>query len=157
MGARFVLIAAVVLAAASCARVDSPPARVDVSLPGAGQGPAIVNIWATWCAPCRREMQSLERLHRRLEGSGIRVVGISVDADRNLAREFVRSERLTFPITFDPDAPLARGASKYPTTYVLSAEGIVVAKLETARDWSTEESIAWIGSALKRALPAGRE
>lgn len=100
-------------------------------------------------------MQSLERLHRRLEGSGVRVIGISVDADRNLAREFVRRERLTFPNVFDADAPLARAASKYPTTYLLSAEGIVLEKVESARDWSSEESIARLESAFKRAFPAG--
>ena len=148
------LVVALALLAASCAREEPPPQRVDVALFG-GAGPAIVNIWATWCEPCRREMQTLERLHRRLEGSGVRVIGISVDADLNLAREFVRRERLSFPNVFDAESPLARGASKFPTTYVVSAEGVVLAKVETARDWSSEASIAWIESALKRALPAG--
>lgn len=151
---RLALIAAVAFAAASCARVEPPAQQVDVELLGLGPGAAIVNVWATWCEPCRREMQSLERLHRRLEGSGVRVIGISVDADRNLAREFLLRERLTFPNVLDADTPLARAATKYPTTYLLSADGVVLGKIESALDWSSAESLARLESAFGRALTA---
>lgn len=47
----------------------------------AGDGPVVLNVWATWCERCRREMPALEAAHRHLEARGIRVVGIDVDRD----------------------------------------------------------------------------
>ena len=127
-----------------------------LDIPGPGKVPMIVNVWATWCGPCRQEMQSLERLHRRLEGSGVRVVGISVDTDRNLAREFVRRERLTFPNALDQRSELAREVTKYPTTFVIGADGQVLSRTETARDWSDAATVAWLESLLGYRLPGAR-
>jgi cytochrome c biogenesis protein CcmG, thiol:disulfide interchange protein DsbE len=114
----------------------------------------IVNVWATWCEPCRREMQSLERLHRALGPRGLRVVGISVDRDRNLAAEFVLRERLTFATAVDSGGVLAIApltVTKFPTTLVIDAAGIVRWREEAARDWSdpgtVERLVALVGLA----------
>ena len=123
-----------------------------LAIPGRGKSPMIVNVWATWCGPCRREMQSLERLHHILEGSDVHIVGISVDTDRNLAREFVRRERLTFPNAIDERSQLSSEVVKYPTTFVISADGRVLARTEAARDWSDTVTIAWLESMLGRRI-----
>lgn len=124
-----------------------------IALPGAGAGPLVVNVWATWCEPCRREMQSLETLHRRLAPAGVRVVGISVDADRRLAAEFVRGQGLTFENAVEDAHALGTGrlaVRKFPTTFVVDARGVVRWREEAARDWADEPSVARI-----RALSEG--
>ena len=114
-----------------------------------GDGPTLVNVWATWCAPCRREMASLGVLGA-LAPSGLRVVGVSVDRDRNLAREFVRRERIEFDNAHDPGAQLSRerlGVTRFPTTFLVDAQGTVRLRVEGARDWSSSEARARIAAA----------
>ena len=155
--------ALLLLLAASCAPAPAPlvaerlrpltlpliEGRGEVVVP-AGT-PMVVNVWATWCEPCRREMRSLETLHTKLGPSGVRVVGISVDQDRNLAAEFVRAQRLTFPNAIDADARRLGAEfaiTKFPTTLVIDASGAVRWREEAARDWSDEASVARVVAAL---------
>ncbi|HET9580251.1 MAG TPA: TlpA disulfide reductase family protein [Usitatibacter sp.] len=134
------------LAQRHLARLDG---RGELALP-AGDGPVVVNVWATWCEPCRREMQSLERLHR-LAPAGVRVVGISVDEDRNLAEEFLRQQHVTFANGVDSAAGLAHGpwhVTRFPTTLVVDARGVVRLREERARDWSDDVNVARVKAAL---------
>ena len=120
----------------------------EIALPG--QGPIVLNVWATWCEPCRREMQALEHLHRAAPG-GVRVIGVSVDADANLAAEFVREQRLTFPNALDARFQLTDGAlhvDRFPTTFVVDAHGVVRLREERARDWASAQNVARVRSAL---------
>lgn len=156
--ARAAILAALLLIA-SCARAPGPgvgagqplPPRSFPMLEGPGEvalaagTPTVVNIWATWCEPCRREMQSLEKLHQRSAASGMRVIGISVDSDPRLAAEFVRAQRLTFANGIDLHGALARSelaVTKFPTTLVVDAAGVVRWRVESARDWADEETAA---------------
>lgn len=119
----------------------------------AGGKPLLVNVWATWCGPCRREMPGLAALDRIAPG-GVRVVGISVDGDRNLALEFVRRERLPFANAHDPDGRRVRealGVSRFPATFLVDAQGIVRMRVESARDWSSPEALERIARVLREA------
>lgn len=105
--------------------------------------PLLINVWATWCGPCREEMPGLERLSRRLAARGVRVIGVTVDHDLNLAREFVRAHKLTFPIYADGAAkPLqsALGMGMLPETLLVTADGMIAARIAGARDWNGGES-----------------
>jgi len=89
----------------------------------------LVNVWATWCAPCREELPELVRLHHAHRDRGFTVVGVSVDARRAFGplRAMVEQFALDYPIVFDPDqkavAPWEiRG---YPTSFLVDREGIV--------------------------------
>jgi cytochrome c biogenesis protein CcmG, thiol:disulfide interchange protein DsbE len=87
----------------------------------------LVNVWATWCFPCRREMPALEQLHRDLAGSGLRVVAVSIDAagaERDV-REFVAEYGLTFDIVHDPAQEVTRAFRTIgvPETFLVDAEG----------------------------------
>lgn len=110
---------------------------------GALRGTAlIINFWATWCVPCRSEMPSLERLSHRLAGHGVRVIGITVDHDLNLAREFARSHQLTFPIYADGDKKAFQSALRVralPETVLVTADGAIMARITGGRDWNGAE------------------
>lgn len=102
------------------------------------RGPLVIAFWATWCAPCRSEMPALERLSQRLRERGVSVVGITLDDDLNLAREFARSHRLTFPTYAEGGDRVMQSAlsvKTLPHTVLVRGDGSVAASLPGARDW----------------------
>jgi len=101
----------------------------------------VINVWATWCGPCRDEMASLARLAR--EAPEIEVVGLSVDADANLAREFVLKQGVRFANFSDPGGRVADhvlGVKALPHTFVVSRDGTLVARVTGPRDWADGET-----------------
>lgn len=93
---------------------------------------ALIDFWATWCAPCRKTMPGLDRLHRRLSDRGLTVVGISIDEKGpKPVRRFVTSRKIGYPIAIDsPDAPAwaAFHVAAIPTAFLLDREGRIVAQ-----------------------------
>jgi thiol-disulfide isomerase/thioredoxin len=86
----------------------------------------LVNFWATWCPPCRKEMPALERLSRRLGAETFEVVAINVAEGPERAGRFLDSlpEQPTFTVLLDPDGKVARdwGVKVLPTTWVVDRE-----------------------------------
>jgi thiol-disulfide isomerase/thioredoxin len=115
--------------------------------------PLIVNVWASWCSPCRKEAASLERLAWSEAGSRYTVIGISTDDDRNAALRWLRQSNATISHYIDsaPSWTLEHmlGASTIPVTVLVDAEGRVVARIRGARDWNSTESIQLIERALR--------
>lgn len=70
-----------------------------------GKKAVLLNIWATWCEPCREEMPKLQKLYEEYQDDGLVVVGVSVDSkgQEESIRQFVKSVGVTFPILHDPD------------------------------------------------------
>lgn len=104
----------------------------------------IVNFWATWCEPCRREMPDLEKLSTLFYPKDLRVIGISVDSDRNLAREFNLRYKLTIPMLSDSDQTLSSGVLRipaFPITYLLRRDRTIARIIVGARDWASPEMI----------------
>ena len=114
--------------------------------------PLILNVWASWCAPCRKEAASLERLAWSDAGSRYTVIGISTDDDRNAALKWLRHSNATISHYIDsgPRWTLENmlGASAIPVTVLVDAEGRVVARFQGTRDWDSAESIRLIERAL---------
>lgn len=111
----------------------------------------LLNVWATWCLPCRDEMPSIERLHRELGPRGLKVVAVSVDEPGAgvRIREFVQEYGLTFDILHDAAARIAQTYQMVgvPETFVIDARG-VIRKKAFAADWYSEENRALVAELL---------
>lgn len=97
----------------------------------------VLNFWATWCPPCISELPSLNAMASELKGSGVVVLGISVDKDKAAYDTFLRKVRLNFETARDPEADISSdyGTSKYPETYVISRDGKVLEKFIADQNW----------------------
>lgn len=121
----------------------------------------VLNFWATWCAPCRREMPSLDALAGELGGEGLTVLGVSEDrggAER--VRPFLDRLGLShMEIALDPRGKLAAalGITGLPATYLLNARGEIVGHLQGPAEWDAEPAKALVRYYLDRAetSPAG--
>jgi len=88
----------------------------------------VMNLWASWCPPCRAEMPDLQRLASRYGRTGIAVVGVNEGESPQRAAAFARSLGIHFPIWIDPAQRYGRtyAALGLPTTVILDRRGIVV-------------------------------
>jgi thiol-disulfide isomerase/thioredoxin len=106
----------------------------------------VLNLWATWCAPCRREMPSLDRLQAALGEDGLRVIALSLDrGDVAKVRAFFEElEIANLAIYQDPQARAGRelGAPGLPTTIVIDRTGQEVGRLLGPAEWDSEEALA---------------
>src|SRR5690606_10975724 len=89
----------------------------------------LLNVWATWCIPCREEVPALQRLHERFSEEGLRVVGVSVDAqgEARTVREFANEFSVTYDIWLDPDERVIDDfrVIGVPNTFLIDREGII--------------------------------
>jgi thiol-disulfide isomerase/thioredoxin len=105
----------------------------------AAQAPTsrLVNLWARWCAPCRRELPSLQRLAARLGPLHIHVLALAVEEDPFALREYVNALRLALPVwRLAPAESLRLEASgTLPQTWLVAPSGRVLARWPGERDW----------------------
>lgn len=140
-------------------RAEAPGFELDrLSDPGTGsladhRGEVVVlNVWASWCDPCRRESPLLERWHARMAASGRgTVLGIDVLDVTSDAREFVREYGLTYPMLRDPEGEVLDdyGVVAYPETFVIDREGRIVASRRGPVDeaWMRREVLPLLNEA----------
>ncbi|MGA7261104.1 MAG: TlpA disulfide reductase family protein [Stellaceae bacterium] len=116
------------------------PTGQTVELSGLRGKPVIVNLWATWCGPCLREMPSLERLQSRL-GERIAVLAVSEDRGGDKAVEpFIAKLGLkSVKVYLDPKSEVghAFGARGLPTSFLIDREGKVLGRIEGAAEWDS--------------------
>ena len=112
----------------------------------------LLNIWATWCAPCRAEMPSIEKLHREFGPRGLKIVAVSVDdpGQQAAVRDFARELGLTFEILHDPTHDIQRAyqTTGVPETFVLGKDGVIRKKIIGATDWSSQGTRALVAQLL---------
>jgi cytochrome c biogenesis protein CcmG/thiol:disulfide interchange protein DsbE len=134
------------LAVAACAGDTSSATRVDIGAPvpayaavslagdsvslAALRGKVVLlNVWATWCHPCRDEIPELQAIHERYAARGLELVGISVDTESadDAIRAFMRDFRMTYPVWRDP---AERVSAQFhivgvPATFLIDREGVL--------------------------------
>jgi len=93
------------------------------------EGPAVVNLWATWCAPCRAEIPDFEEVHR-VRGDEVRFVGINVGEDPERAVEFIDEVGATYDQFLDEIGEVSTElrATSMPVTVVINADGVVTTR-----------------------------
>ena len=157
------------VAAAACSGGGRDAGRVEVGAPAPAYGartlagdsvtlaalrgkPVLLNVWATWCHPCREEIPALERLHARYQPRGLQLVGVSVDAagEEPAIRDFAREFRMTYPIWHDPDE---RVSSTFllvgvPGTFLIGKDGTLLWR----RQGPIREGDTSLVSAIERSL-----
>jgi thiol-disulfide isomerase/thioredoxin len=111
--------------------------------------PLIINVWASWCGPCRDEMGSLQRLARSYEGKQFNVIGISTDDYREQALTFLRESNTTFTNYIDSNLLMENmlGAEHIPLTLLVDARGKVLDKFYGAHEWDSLEALEVIKNA----------
>ena len=101
----------------------------------------LLNVWATWCEPCRVEMPSIEKLHHEFGSRGLAVVAISVDdpgAEQRIL-DYAKELKLSFEILHDPQQVTTRNyqITGYPETFIIARDGTIRRKMIGAADWSS--------------------
>jgi peroxiredoxin len=137
--------------------VESAPARTLADYRGEV---VLLNVWATWCPPCRAEMPSLERLHREFARRGLRIVAVSVDEPGQAPKihEFAKQYGLTFEILHDESKRIQRDfrTTGLPETFVIARDGIIRKKVIGADDWSSAGNRSLIAQLLAEPAPGER-
>jgi thiol-disulfide isomerase/thioredoxin len=105
--------------------------------------PLIINVWASWCGPCRAEMASLEHLADRYNGKQINIIGVSTDDSVHAAAAFIKQANLTFDNYLDKKRLLENmlGANTIPLTILIDANGRVLKKFRGAYEWDSSTTI----------------
>lgn len=112
--------------------------------------PLLINVWASWCGPCRMEMASVERLAWRDQGQRFHVIGISTDDSEAAAKRFLQQSNATLNHYRDQALELETmlGADRLPLTVLVDTRGRVLGKFYGARAWDGAQAQAWIDGLL---------
>lgn len=163
-----VLVAATVLVAVWIARQRAQPVVAGVRAPDfaavneAGDAVTmatysgkvvLLNIWATWCGPCREEMPSMQRLYDGFPREDLEIVAVSIDAPPDRTDDqgnpggdpwaFARELGLTFPIVLDPSGSIRRiyEASAVPESFLIGRDGVIYKKFAGATAWDSPANV----------------
>jgi len=111
--------------------------------------PLLINVWASWCGPCRLEMASLERLAWHSDRPPFNIIGISTDDDETAARRLLESTNATIDHFIDSHLQWETmlGASRLPLTVLVDAHGRVVEKVYGAREWDGPDAAKLLAKA----------
>jgi cytochrome c biogenesis protein CcmG/thiol:disulfide interchange protein DsbE len=112
----------------------------------------LLNIWGTFCLPCRDEMPAIEKLHKAMAPQGLKVVAVSMDEPgfENQIRSFVKEFGLTFQILYDPSGKITNDyqTTGVPETFIIARDGVIRKKVIGASDWNSQANRAVIAQLL---------
>ena len=110
----------------------------------------LINFWATWCTPCRKEMPDIQKLSEALDKSEFAVIGISVDDDSNLVKEFLLQYKIRFTNFQDENLKVASqllGIQAFPETFIVSPTGIIIVRITGEQLWDENKFRGLLDSA----------
>ena len=99
-----------------------------------------VNLWASWCPPCKREMPSIEKLYKSLDTARVEFLLISLDDQFELARKYVSSQKLKLPIYYPAERlPLLFQVQGIPATFIFDESGEMIKRVDGGENYDTKE------------------
>lgn len=88
----------------------------------------VMDIWATWCPPCRAEIPYFVKMNKKFAGKAVKFVGVSIDQGKPEVSDFVKAQKINYMIALDPSAKTVGGLYKVqgvPATYIIDKKGII--------------------------------
>lgn len=116
----------------------------------------LLNIWATWCPPCREEMPSMEKLYEQLEGEDFEILAVSVDlSGAEAVGPFVKRYGLRFPALLDTDAKVQHlyGTTGIPESFIIGRDGRIRKVIVGPVDWAAPASVRFFRGLLAEPRP----
>ena len=114
----------------------------------------VLNVWATWCPPCVKEMPTFERLHREFPNSDLRIVAVSVDelVGADSVRRYAEGLGVTFEILLDSTRSIDQiyQVTGYPETFVIARDGTIRKKWIGEANWASDANVALIRGLLEK-------
>lgn len=113
----------------------------------------LLNIWATWCAPCVEEMPSMEKLYQKLKDEKFVILAVSIDeAGAAAVRPFMKKHQLTFPALIDSAGNIKSlyQATGVPESFIIDKKGYIVEKVIGKRDWAADSAIRYFQSLMRQ-------
>ncbi len=98
----------------------------------------LLNFWATWCAPCLREMPDMEALQEAVGSENLTVLAVSMGETEERVQKFLKMHGFTFPIVADTEMEIVQlyGVKNIPITYLISPKGVILGRALGPREWN---------------------
>jgi len=117
----------------------------------------LLNVWATWCGPCKEEIPSLEKLYKEYGPNGLKLVAVSIDdyVSEDSIRAFAKNFGVTFEVLHDSTHAIERiyQTTGYPETFIIGPEGTIRRKWIGPDDWTSQGNRALIAQLLGLPTP----
>ena len=112
----------------------------------------VLNVWATWCPPCRKELPSLQRLSGALDDGRFVIIGLSLDQDNVAVREYLHDQGVTYANFLDREMDIAKhvlGMKAYPDTFLIGPDGRFLGRVVGAIQWDNPRIIRTLEAAYR--------
>lgn len=109
-----------------------------------------LHFWATWCMPCRLEIESMKKLYTEFKDRGFIILAVDVKEGSKTVRSFQKEFKMNFPILLDSDGRVFSryGVRLVPMTYLIDREGYMIGSVLGTRNWSSKEAVELINHLL---------